>query len=108
MAPVVLVTMPDVLLVTCREKLHDDAAFSEAFERLMDVEPGPVPCKFPPQLLKGPVPTTVRPASRLSVTAIPLSELPLLGLLMLKSSVVTPPSGMVELVYDRVMVGGAA
>src|SRR6476646_5881398 len=63
----------------------------------------------PPQvLLKAGVGATTRPAGRLSVNAIPVSEVVVFGLEMLKVSDVVPFSGITAAPKALVMVGGVA
>ena len=103
--PVVLLIVPGVLLVTWMPIWQLEPAPSDTFARLTEVAPAPVPARPPPQPLKGVVPKTVSPAGRVSVTAIPLNELELLGLLTTKTRLVTPPSGIEASVKDTVTVG---
>lgn len=62
----------------------------------------------PHVLLKAGVDATIMPAGRLSVNSRPVSEVPLMGLLMWNVNEVVPLNGMVAAPKDFVMVGGTA
>jgi hypothetical protein len=69
----------------------------------------PTAVAVPPQVLfKFDGEATTRPAGRLSVKAIPVSAIPLFGLLMLKVSEVVPFKGTVAAPNALLMLGGLA
>ncbi len=100
--PVVLLLLPAVVPVTFTEKVHDEPAAGDAVsvppERLMLLLPAIaviVPLPQEPVMLGGVATTT--PAGRLSVKATPLRALAVLGLVMVKLSVL--------LLFNTTLVG---
>ncbi len=111
-ALVVLFLLPAVVPVTSAEKVHDDPAAGDAVrvppERLMAPLPATaviVPLPQEPVTLG--VAATATPAGRVSVKAMPLRALAVLGLVMVKLSVLLAFSAMLVGLKALLMVGGA-
>ncbi len=111
-ALVVLFLLPAVVPVTSAEKVHDDPAAGDAVrvppERVMLPLPATaviVPLPQEPVTLG--VAATATPAGRVSVKATPLRALAVLGLVMVKLSVLLAFSAMLVGLKALLMVGGA-
>lgn len=111
-APVVLDLVPALVPVTSAEKVHDDPAAGDAVrvppDRLIMPLPATaviVPLPQVPVTLG--VAATATPAGRVSVKATPLRALAVLGLVMVKLSVLLAFSAMLVGLKALLMVGGA-
>jgi len=99
---------PAVDPVTFSEIVHDLFVASVAPDKLTEDEPA-VAVVVPPQFVVSPFGVaTTRPAGKVSVKPIPVSEMFPAGLPMVKLSEVDPFSGMLDASNDLVMVGGDA
>ena len=106
-APVVLLFVPAVVLVTLTEKVQEALAANVAPVRLTELDPPVAVILPPPQEPASPLGVaTARPAGRGSVKAIPLSDAPALGLVMVKLRLVLPYTRMPAAPNDLPMVGG--
>jgi len=98
-----------VVPVTFTLKVQEAVLARVAPERLTLPEPATAVIVPPPQEPVRPFGVeTTRPAGRLSVNAMPVSEVVVFGLLMVKLSEVLPFTGMEAAPNDLVIVGGVA
>jgi len=108
MAPVLLFFVPALVAVTFNEKVQEAPAASVAPERLITLVfllAVIVPPSHEPVLPLG-VEIT-RPEGKLSLNEIPVSEVVVFGLVMVKLSEVDPPTRMLAAPKNFEMVGGA-
>jgi hypothetical protein len=109
MTPVVLLITPALVPFTETLKLQDALAARVAPDKLTEEEPGVAVIVPPPQVPASPLGVEITsPAGSESVKAMPLSEIVVFGLLMLKVSEVEPFSGMLTAPNALVMVGAVA
>ena len=100
---------PPVVPVTLTLKVQEAVLARVAPERLTLPEPATAVIVPPPQDPVRPFGVeTTRPAGRVSVNAMPVSEIVVFGLLMVKLSEVLPFTGMEAAPNDLVIVGGVA
>ncbi len=104
--PVVLFLVPSLAPVTFTEKVHDALAASVAPDKLILPEPAVAVIVPPPHEPFSPFGVaTTSPDGSVSVTVTPLTEEPLLGLLIVKLKLVVPFTAIVDAPNVFVIVG---
>ena len=105
---VVLFFTPAVVPCTFTERTQKEFDASVAPDRLTEPDPATAVAVPPQELLNAFGVATTSPDGRVSVNATPVKLGPLFGLVTMNVSEVVPPSGMLDVPNDLLIVGGPA